>query len=79
MSASEMIMKNLLKGINFPELQEKFLADPRVNQALELANGIRDDFATIKMQNAEILRRLDEMAVAPNSATATTLQISNEE
>ena len=67
---SEMMIKNLLKAVDFEKLQQQLLSDPRVNQAMEIANSIRNDFETIKLQNAEILSRLDEMKAGADIAPA---------
>ncbi len=56
---SETLIKTLMKAVDFEKLQTNLMSDPRVNEAMEIARTIRDDFATIKIQNAEIISRLD--------------------
>ena len=55
---SETLIKTLLKSIDL----EKLLAHPSVKEIVGIATEIRDDFRTIKEQNAEIIVKLDNLA-----------------
>lgn len=80
---SETLIKTLMKAVDFEKLQNQLLNDPRVNEAMEIARQIRNDFETIKIQNAEIISRLDAAGNKPDIATAKSkrglVQISQHE
>lgn len=74
----DVLLKTVLKTVDFEKLQKDALNDPRVREALDLAMSIRDDFATIKSQNAEILRRLDILQATNEIQLAIPAAINEE-
>lgn len=67
-SMQEMLLKSLLSNIDLPKLATTVASSPEVANMVAIATEIRDDFRTIKLQQAEILRRLDNIPPASDIA-----------